>query len=219
MKYLKNIIKKTPLFLVYLFMTKKKREKKLYEDELYIIKQWELNHKYLPAPKEHKRNVIKKYANDFSISVLVETGTYEGETLNYFRNKFKKLISIELDYELFNKAKHAFRKYKNIELYNGDSGKTINQVISDLKEPILFWLDGHFSEGYTAKAELNTPILEELTSILNHTVEGHVILIDDARCFDGTNDYPSVQFLQEFVLTKKPSLKFYSLDDIIRIHH
>jgi len=218
MKYLKNIIKKTPLFLIYLFVTKKKRENKLYKDELYIIKQWEQSGRYLPAPKEHKRNIIKKYADDYSISVLVETGTYEGETLNYFRNKFKKLISIELDYNLFNKAKYGLRKYKNIQLYNGDSGKIISQIIADIREPILFWLDGHFSEGYTAKAELNTPIISELTIILNHNVEGHVILIDDARCFDGTNDYPSIQFLQEFVHNKRPGLKFYSLDDIIRIH-
>jgi hypothetical protein len=52
----------------------------------------------------------------------------------------------------------------------------------------LFWLDGHFCGGVSAHGDKGTPILEELNLILSHRVKEHVILIDDARLFNGTFD-------------------------------
>lgn len=40
-----------------------------------------------------------------------------------------------------------------------------------------------------------TPISIEVDSILNSRHRGHVILIDDARLFDGVNDYPPLEAL------------------------
>jgi hypothetical protein len=82
----------------------------------------------------------------------------------------------------------------------------------------LFWLDGHYSGGITAKGPLDTPIVKELDSILNHSVTGHVILIDDARCFVGENDYPTIDELREILHTERPRWVFEVKDDIIRIH-
>lgn len=68
------------------------------------------------------------------------------------------------------------------------------------------------------KSDLNTPIINELTHIFNHKIEGHVILIDDARCFNGADDYPTIKELQNFIKEKMPLLKLSVEDDIIRIH-
>ena len=87
-----------------------------------------------------------------------------------------------------------------------------------MNEPCLFWLDGHYSEGITAKGQLNTPILAELNHILNHSIKDHVILIDDARCFNGLDDYPTIDELKKIIVDKKPALQFSVADDIIRIH-
>ncbi|MDX6611503.1 MAG: hypothetical protein QOD75_689, partial [Blastocatellia bacterium] len=59
---------------------------------------------------------------------------------------------------------------------------------------------------------------KELDHILNHPVAGHVILIDDARCFTGYNDYPTVDELRETVAAKKPDWEMSVELDIIRIH-
>jgi hypothetical protein len=47
-------------------------------------------------------------------------------------------------------------------------------------------LDGRYSEGCTARGETNTPILQELEAIFAFCPIW-VVLIDDARHFDGTD--------------------------------
>ena len=128
------------------------------------------------------------------------------------------MISIELDFDLFHNAKNKFAHEKKITIYHGDSGILLEKVLTDIEEPCLFWLDGHYSEGITAKGELNTPIINELTHIFNHSIDNHIILIDDARCFTGEDDYPTLKFLQDFVNDKNPNLQFKVENDIIRIY-
>jgi hypothetical protein len=44
----------------------------------------------------------------------------------------------------------------------------------------MFWLDRHYSGGFTAKGEKDCPIIEELDAISNGSHLKHSILIDDA---------------------------------------
>lgn len=81
-----------------------------------------------------------------------------------------------------------------------------------------FWLDGHYSGFETAKGDLETPVSSELESILRSKIN-HIILIDDARLFTGKNDYPSVEELKNYVLSKKNYYSFEVENDIIRIYH
>jgi hypothetical protein len=77
-------------------------------------------------------------------------------------------------------------------------------------------LDGHYSGFETAKGDLETPIKLELEIILNSEYE-HVILIDDARLFIGENDYPTIEELKKYILSKNNSLTVNIIDDIIRV--
>jgi hypothetical protein len=54
--------------------------------------------------------------------------------------------------------------------------------------------------------------------ILNELNLNHVILIDDAREFVGTNGYPTIKELKKLVLTKRKDWSFIVKYDIIRIH-
>jgi hypothetical protein len=67
-----------------------------------------------------------------------------------------------------------------------------------IDQPALFYLDGHYSGGITARAAKDTPIYEELSHIFEHDPR-HVIVIDDARCFGRDPDYPSLHELREFI--------------------
>ena len=63
---------------------------------------------------------------------------------------------------------------------------------------------------------METPISLELDSILISDITGHVILIDDARCFTGFDDYPILEtFLDKIRKNQKYDIEISS--DIIRL--
>ena len=181
-------------------------------------REWERQGRPSPPPHIVKEELIRDYAKTFKTNVLIETGTYLGDMVHAMKKSFSRIVSFELDQQLAVQARERFAADKQVEIVQGDSGKRLGDYLKTINEACLFWLDGHYSGGITAKGNLETPIKNELQSILSHPVAGHVILIDDARCFTGENDYPTVEELQQFVKTHKPELKFAVDTDVIRIH-
>ena len=86
-----------------------------------------------------------------------------------------------------------------------------------LQQPALFWLDGHYSAGDTARGEKDTPLYEELEQILRAPDLGHVIVIDDARCFGSDPAYPTLPALTAYVRSRRPEVEIAVADDSIRI--
>lgn len=168
------------------------------------------------APHPVKMMVVGAYLKQFSIGNFVETGTYRGDTLGYIAKSGIRCTSIELSRELYEAARKRFDGYKNVKLVQGDSGQKLPELLKEINQPVLFWLDGHYSAGITASAEIHTPISAELQAILNHSVKEHVILIDDARCFDGKNDYPQLDDLLR-VIREEGSYSAEVSADIIRL--
>jgi hypothetical protein len=89
-------------------------------------------------------------------------------------------------------------------------------VKSQLAAPALFWLDGHNIGGLTAQGDCDTPVSAELTAILTSPCKTHVILIDDARCYDGSNGYPHLYDLLKTV-REQSSYRVEVSIDIIRL--
>ena len=128
------------------------------------------------------------------------------------------MYSIELSPELYERAEKKFSGHKHIALLKGDSSIILPEILNHIYESCLFWLDAHYSEGITARGKKETPILEELKHIFHHSVKNHVILIDDARCFNGKNDYPSIKEVKELIANQYPDYVINIKDDIIRVH-
>lgn len=147
------------------------------------------------APHPIKMRVVSSYLKKFLIEDFIETGTYLGDTLHYIASFGVRCTSIELSKELFEVACMRFKDCENVRLVHGDSGQRIPELLNGINKPTLFWLDGHYSAGITAGSESHTPISAELRAILSHHLKNHVILIDDARCFNGKNNYPRLDDL------------------------
>ncbi|PJC68198.1 hypothetical protein CO015_04855 [candidate division WWE3 bacterium CG_4_8_14_3_um_filter_42_11] len=162
-----------------------------------------------------KQQVIRHYQREAGYKILVETGTYFGEMVNSQKNNFDKIISIELDNNLYKRAFDKFKKYKHIKILNGDGGEVLNDVCKELDKPAIFWLDGHYSGGITAKGKKETPICEELKAIFKKNYN-HIILIDDARLFIGENDYPTIVELSRFIKQRNSEYNIEVKEDIIR---
>jgi hypothetical protein len=159
-------------------------------------------------------NVVRAYQNSFPVNHFVETGTYQGQTLAYMARSGIPCTSIELSPTLYAQACTRFQNHTHVRLIQGDSGEELPKLLHTLAGPTLFWLDGHYSSGQTARGELDTPISIELQAILNHPNKQHVILIDDARMFDGTRDYPHLDELLHTIRTDGHYRAQVSLDMI-----
>jgi len=118
------------------------------------------------------------------LKILVETGTEFGTLIKKIGNNFETVYSIELDTTHFENAQNLFKENKKVKLFHGDSATEIKNVLAELHEPALFWLDAHGPGPMTIKNPLHCPVEKELEAIFDHSVRGHVILIDDARHFD-----------------------------------
>jgi hypothetical protein len=179
---------------------------------------WHWKRKGCPVPPPHqvKQMVIEEYQKQYGCSVLVETGNYLGDMVEAQENNFKRIISIELDQHLYERAKHNFRKKSHITIYQGDSSKILPQIMPTITESALFWLDGHYSAGFTAKGDKETPIYEELEVIFQDSTHDHILLVDDARLFTGQSDYQTIEELSDFIRGKNKDYIIEVKDDIIR---
>lgn len=176
-----------------------------------VIASWERNGCPEPPPHSMKQLVIKKYAEKYNLECLIETGTFHGDMIEAMKRTFPKIYSIELSRYYFEKAQRKFKLDRNVELLFGDSGIVLGELLQTIKQPALFWLDGHYSEGMTAKGEKYTPIFEELHHILNHDEPRHVIIIDDARLFGTDPGYPTMEQLYGFI-----SMQLNKVDTVIQ---
>jgi hypothetical protein len=181
------------------------------------IDEWERRGKPAPPPDVIKHQVLQDFATKYNLKTLVETGTYYGGTIEAMKSSFDRIYSIELSENLYKKAKKKFKEFSHIELICGDSGVELINLLPQINEPALFWLDGHYSGGETARGEEDTPIYKELLHILNSPCKEHVIVIDDARFFDSDPSYPSIENIKDFVKSKRLDLDITVKDDSIRI--
>lgn len=187
-----------------------------------IEQRWELNEwvrRGRPAPPPHivKQLTIREFAEKREVRVLIETGTYYGDMVEAMKDYFSRIYSIELSRELYEKAKQRFAGDDKVKIIHGDSGIELGKLIASLDQAAVFWLDGHYSEGVTARGDKDTPIYEELTHIFNSPQKGHVIIIDDARLFGTDPAYPSIDELSRFAKAKNPNVTIEVENDSIRI--
>jgi len=207
------------------------------------VKDWIKQGKNPPTPQLIKQSVVRSYGETYKIDTLIETGTYTGDMVEAVKPYFKEIYSVELSEVLYAKCKKRFqgKANSNIFLFCGDSANELKKMlaissesqpeklrdvtqvrISDkfaMDEPQnsrkLFWLDAHYSGGETAHVALNTPIVKEIDIVLKDNPK-HIILIDDARLFNGTNDYPTLEVIKNYVSTFGKTIKVE--DDIIKIY-
>ena len=107
-----------------------------------------------------KPGFLKELSRLFDLSQFIETGTFMGDTSFIASGIFGAVHTIELSNELYQKAVKRFEGRSNIRVYQGDSSRLFPQILGALTGNNLFWLDGHYSEGVTAKGEDNTPIIQ-----------------------------------------------------------
>ncbi len=178
--------------------------------------QWRLAGRPVPPPPLVKQAIVKNYQRRFGTRVFVETGTFAGEMIHAMLGRVDRIFSIELDDAWYARAVTRFGDRPDVTLLHGDSGARLPEVLGQLNEPALFWLDAHYSGPITARGLLDSPIVQELDAIAAHPIRGHVVLIDDMRDFNGTGGYPEAAALVADLRGKHPAAVIEIQDDILR---
>ena len=164
-------------------------------------------------------NFFKSVTTNISeYPIFIETGTQTGATVFGLLDYFKHLHTIELSDHWHTKAKQFFeQRYSNkkdkLTLHLGDSKNVLNYLLPNINEPVVFFLDAHYSGGDTARGDKDVPLLEELTAINNLLNEKAVIIIDDARLFGVKKgeDWTDITFSTILKTIQNRLEKFYYL--------
>jgi hypothetical protein len=131
---------------------------------------------------ELKHEVFRRFPNQW----FVETGTYAGDGVQAALDAgFPHVISMDVDEANYNRALERFKDDPRVELHLADSAIKLYDIIKNIKEPITFWLDAHWSGEGSPQGIVPIPLLYELSQIKKHPIPTHTILIDDMRCWRG----------------------------------
>ena len=179
------------------------------------LKSWRRSGWSVPLPALIKRSIIKAEARRFRAEILVETGTYLGDTPWFFRRDFRRIYSVEIEPRLAALARRRFKSWPNVTIIEDDSADVLTSLVPQLDGRTLFWLDGHYSADITGRGKADCPIWGELTAIFDGLRSPFSILIDDARLFGTDPSYPTIPALSAFLLERRPDFRFKVENDII----
>ena len=125
----------------------------------------------LPGP------IVAKLRREFRLNYFLETGTAKGDAAELAAIMFDKVFTCDIDPEAIRAASLRLADYSNVQIKYMPSPDFIAHVKRQLDQPILYWLDAHWSGGHIKPAK-ECPLLEELAEIGG--LNGHsVLLVDD----------------------------------------
>lgn len=148
---------------------------------------------------------LKKYADPADYDVAVETGTLFGDSASRLSKHFPMVYTIEINRELFERASARFKNNDRIRVLHGDSKRVLRDLVKEIHQSCLFFLDAHFSgdhatnwnksrwrgyrvdTGYAGDrptAENQVPLFEEIKVIHDGLKSRCLIYIDDVDEFD-----------------------------------
>jgi hypothetical protein len=122
----------------------------------------------------------------FHLGAAVETGTGLGASARWLADHFASVWTVEKDGAKFDAVSKEYGRIDNLHLRQGDSAALLPDILREVGEPALLWLDAHMPDGVGEDGSIthNCPRIEEIRAIAANPYQ-HYILIDDARLFTG----------------------------------
>ena len=188
--------------------------------------------------RKEVRGILKTCRDMIGAREFIETGTYDGGTVEMMIREFDRIMSVELSEKCLEVARvridrqNGFGRLQGklpaeVELVCGNSLDVLPSFLNSLEGPCVFWLDAHYSKGDTTRLPYRDCVaFQELQMILRHpsnipaSGDGesmvHAIIIDDARSM-GTRDYPTIGELVKEVRDLKGRARVKVVQDTVQI--
>lgn len=151
-------------------------------------------------------------------AIFIETGTCYGRTVEFVLiHGAKSVRSVEGHEGRYKHCAELFANDDRVRLWHGHSKDCLKEMIEDLSEPAVFFLDAHPSgadsyghdEVTTGEGEgfgQHEVLLAELKIIAAHPIKDHTILVDDQHTtIAGVAEQ---QIYKDFLLTINPAYQF-----------
>ena len=169
-----------------------------------------------PAQRSKRRHLLRLF-RERGHQVLIESGTFRGETVRFFLPHASRIVSIEVDPSLHAQAAARFADKPQVEILLGDALKELPRIAGELEEPAMLWLDGHYSGGETGRGEVDEPgvlILDQLGKL--GLPKGTTVVVDDVRAFGVLPDFPSLETFVDAARAAFPGAKLtIELDSLV----
>jgi len=122
---------------------------------------------------------VRRLIELFEPDVIVETGTFLGDTTRWFAEYGVPVVTVELEPVFFRLAKRRLRRAPNVELVSGYSVDALEMLArrANVSKPLAY-LDAHWGEGQPEAEDARNPLAEEVGAVLDYWRDA-VIVIDD----------------------------------------
>ena len=133
--------------------------------------------------QEFRRKIFTQLCSINSFSLIVETGSFRGNTTLFMSKQDIPIKTVEYDLRVFGYVSTRFLFNSKISTYKNDSRSFLNRLARDknvAKANVFFYLDAHWND--------DLPLAEELSIIFSHWKDW-VIMIDDFRVPGTSYDY------------------------------
>lgn len=144
-----------------------------------------------------------------SLTVFVETGTFEGRTTALAALRFPVVHTIELSPHYHVRALDRFRGQRHVRCHLGSSAEVVARLAQEIPEPAFWYLDAHWfrpsKRGLPPVAEGPLPLWGELAALAHRTVPD-LIVVDDVHDFGTPRPTPEWETVSlESVVAAFPS--------------
>lgn len=164
------------------------------------------------------------FLDQYVRQIFVETGFHRGDGIaEALHAGFECIYSCDVSPFAYGWCSHRFRNHREtVHLLYQDSRDMLNKLIgspalqqggfiTDLGEPVVFWLDAHFCGGNgevggnDGGSEDDHPLLQELAIINRHPIRTHTILIDDVRELGREAGWPTLDDVRAALFSINPA--------------
>jgi hypothetical protein len=125
------------------------------------------------TPAAHDKFLIQEMINlrdRFDIDLLIETGTWRGNSINIFCKHFRKCVSIESDKDCYYHAVEVNKNNPNVQLLFGNSPDILKTILIKQQKNTMFFLDAHWGDYW--------PLLDELQTISDFNIKPIIAIHD-----------------------------------------
>jgi hypothetical protein len=171
------------------------------------------------APSDRaKRRFLLSVFQERRHELLVESGTFQGGTVEYFVPHAKRIISVEIEPALHAAARERFSDTPSVELLLGDAMDLIPQILEEVSVPPFVYLDGHFTGGVNQQpGKAIEPAPDILAALGERPLPpGSTVIVDDLRLFGRGDWFPALDELTAAARTSFPDAEIYvGIDSLV----